>query len=371
MISAHLSSFAFSRAAPIAFAAAAFVGGCGSESAWEPNAAEPASIIGCAGGGGSSGSGGTAGSSGVSIDASMSDVGLPSLDARVDERGPAPRDARMDEPFVPGPPYVAPPHQGNLVHVKNGCSFPLWIHGVGGGAVLAPDNLKLNAGEMHDYAVGDWPFAWVTAYVDGPQQNMIERAELTMFPAGVVSYRLAYIDGIGLPMELQAIGSGSDCKRVGCYVPEAEVVAQCPDGLLSGKRCRSAGVYCNDAANAMKPYCHALDAAIAKCAQNVPGCQGAAGATTPNAYACERSFGDVPNVCAALNRGMLDDPTSSSDASFYQTPPYNSYAAWLHALCPGLYAFAYDDVKTSADPFHTCQNNTNSTQLNITFCPAG
>jgi hypothetical protein len=302
------------------------------------------------------------------MDSSVPDVGPP-REAGMDER--APRDARMDEPFVPGPPYIAPAHQGNLVHVKNGCSFPIWIHGVGGGAVLAPDDLKLNAGDMHDYAVGDWPFAWVTAYLDGPQQNLIDRAELTMFPAGVVSYRLGYIDGIGLPMELQAIGTGTDCKRVGCYVPEAQIVAECPDGLLSGKRCRSPGVYCSDPANAAKPYCHALDGAIAKCAQSVPGCQGAAGATTANAYACDRSFGDAQNACAAVNRGMVDNPTSSDDSAFYQAQPYNSYAAWLHGICPGLYAFAYDDVKTSADPFHTCQNNNASTQLNITFCPAG
>src|SRR5688572_11986701 len=30
-------------------------------------------------------------------------------------------------PFMPGPPYMAPAHQGNLIHVENRCSFPLWI----------------------------------------------------------------------------------------------------------------------------------------------------------------------------------------------------------------------------------------------------
>ncbi len=333
--------------------------GCGSDEGWEPNATERAGVIGCPGSGGSNATGGAAGVSGAALDASVSDVRS------------APRDALLDEAFVPGPPYIAPPHQGNLVHVKNGCAFALWIHGVGGGAVLSPDDLKLNAGEMHDYAVGDWPFAWVTAYVDGPRQNMIDRAELTLFPAGVASYRLAYIDGIGLPMELQAIGSGGDCKRVGCYIPEAQIVAQCPDGLLFGKRCRSAGTYCKDPANAAKPYCHALDASIARCAQSVPGCEDAAGATTTNAYACERAFGDAPNLCATLNRGIVDDPASSDDSAYYQRQPHNTYAAWLHRVCPGLYAFPYDDVRTSDDPFHTCHNNTSSTQVNITFCPAG
>jgi len=61
-------------------------------------------------------------------------------------------------------------------------------------------------------------------------------------------------------------------------------------------------------------------------------------------------------------------PKSADDSAFYRSEPHNSYAAWLHDVCPGIYAFPYDDVQTSADPFHACSN---STQLNITFCPAG
>ena len=271
-------------------------------------------------------------------------------------------------PFDPGPPYVAPAHQGNIVHVKNNCGFPLWLQGVGGGATLSPDNLKLNVGDMHDYAVGDWPFAWVTAYLDASQQTMADRAELTMFPTGLVSYRLAYIDGIGLPMDLQAIGSGADCPRVGCDVTEAQVVATCPTSLLAGKRCLSAGAYCSDPANANAPFCHLLDASIATCAQSVAGCGDAARATTADVYECQNSFGDKPDLCAALNRGMVADPTSSDESAYYRAPAHNGYAAWLHAICPGLYAFPYDDVRSSEDAFHACQN---STQLNITFCPAG
>jgi hypothetical protein len=298
-------------------------------------------------------------------------IGPGSTDASVSDVGPSPRDSRVDEPFVPGPPYIAPAHAGNLIHVKNGCSFALWLHGVGGGAVLSPDDLKLNPGDMHDYTVGDWPFAWVTAYIDGPQQNMIDRAELTLFPAGLVSYRLAYIDGIGLPMDLQAIGQGADCKRVGCYVPEAQILAQCPDGLLSGKLCRSAGQYCGDPANAAKPYCHALDSAVAQCAQSVAGCGDAKAATTADVYRCEKAFGDNPSLCVALNRGMVSDPVNADNSTFYRNAPHNSYAAWLHGICPGLYAFPYDDARAAEDAFHACQSNTTSTQLNITFCPAG
>ena len=48
-----------------------------------------------------------------------------------------------------------------------------------------------------------------------------------------------------------------------------------------------------------------------------------------------------------------------------------TYAAWLHGICPGLYAFPYDDARAAEDAFHTCRNDTNGTRLDITFCPAG
>lgn len=274
-------------------------------------------------------------------------------------------------PFMPGPPYVAPAHQGNLIHVENRCSFPLWIHGVGGNGILMPDNQQLAAGQSQDYTRGDWPFAYVDAFLDGPGQNLIARAEVTFFPGDYVSYRLNYNDGIGLPMELHAIGAGTDCKPVACYATQAQIISECPDGLLSGERCLSAGEYCKDAANAEKPYCHALDTAIAQCATSVAGCADAASATTAQAYACNGPFGDKPQLCAAVNRGTLGDPTSANSAAFFTASPHNSYAAWLHRICPGVSAFPYGDANLADDGFHTCIDPDDGTQLNITFCPAG
>jgi hypothetical protein len=273
--------------------------------------------------------------------------------------------------FVPDPPYVAPAHDGNLIHVRNECSFALWLHGEGGGGVLMPDSQKLEAGGTYDYNRGDWPFAFIDAFLDGPGQNPIARAELTLFPGSYLSYRLDYIDGIGLPMQLEAVGPGADCKPVGCYVPQAQIMAQCPDGLLSGKRCLSPGQYCKDAANTAKPVCHALDASVAACAAGTPGCIDVAGATTADAYNCDRSFGDKPQLCAAINRGVLAAPETTTAATFYgASTPHNAYAAWLHAICPGLQAFPYDDYGVP-DSFHTCIDADGGTQLNITFCPAG
>lgn len=305
-----------------------------------------------AGGGGASGAsaGGTSGSAGADATG-----GKPSGGA----------------PFVPGPPYMAPAHQGNLIHVENRCSFPLWIHGIGGGGVLMPDDQKLDPNMSHDYTRGDWPFAYVDAFLDGPGQNRIGRAEVTFFPGSYVSYRLNYIDGIALPMELQAIGPGTDCKPIACYATQAQIMAECPEGLLSGKRCLSAGEYCKDAANAAKPFCHALDGAIAQCAASTAGCADAVGATTAQAYDCSGPFGNKPEVCAALNRGTLSNLTAGDEASFFKTAPYNGYAAWLHGICPGLSTFPYDDAHVAQDSFHTCIDAESGTQLNITFCPAG
>jgi hypothetical protein len=343
--------------------AAALVLSCSSDGAigTETHDAQQAALAPCTEGAGSSSGGASAGNAGANTTSGAGGMS--------GGQGPTYGGAAT---FMPGPPYTAPAHQNNLIHIKNACSFPLWLHGDGGGGVLMPDNQKVEAGATFDYTRGDWPFAWIDAFLDGPQQNRIERAELTFFPGSYVSYKLGYIDGIGLPMELQAMGPGADCnKAVACYATQAQIMASCPDGLLSGKRCLSAGEYCKDAANAAKPFCHVLDAPIAQCAASVPGCADAAGVTTAQAYRCDKAFGDKPKLCAAINRGSLADPNNAVESSFYGAAPHNHYAAWLHALCPGLATFPYDDANLPSDSFHTCIDPDGGTQLNITFCPAG
>jgi hypothetical protein len=122
-------------------------------------------------------------------------------------------------------------------------------------------------------------------------------------------------------------------------------------------------------ANQGKPYCHALDTAIAQCA-NKPGCA-PGGASTTDAYSCRSGtfFGTSPKWCAALNRGMLDDPDNANSTLYYQKAPYNSYAKWVHGICPGIYAFPYDDYgHANESGFHSCIGGR---QLDITFCPSG
>jgi Beta-1,3-glucanase len=254
---------------------------------------------------------------------------------------------------------------GVLVHVVNGCSFDLYIHASGDGATLTPDNVKVTAGGgSQDYvAPDDWPAARITAYLDGPQKNELDKVELTI-DKKTINYNITYVDWVGLPVEMATFGSGKDCKQVGCYLKQADLITTCPAGLLSGKQCLSAYGFCAKPANAAATLCHALDGQFTKCA--AAGCPMA---TTTQVYGCNGPYGNDPKWCAALNRGRPNNPDDPDATLYYSTPPYNIYAKWVHDTCPGIYAFAYDDYgKSNQSSFHAC---TGGTQLDVTFCPNG
>lgn len=260
------------------------------------------------------------------------------------------------------------------VGVRNNCPFPIWIHAQGAQGVLMPDYEELQKGDLVWYdAPKQWEAARITAYGDAAHQNELDKVEMTFVANGdVLNYNVTYVDWLTLPVEMMSRGSG-DCKKVGCYVPEATILSACPDGLLDGKRCLAARSYCIGGKNDDKPYCHALDTQIQRCATTKPGCEGAAGDDTSNVYACDGFFGQTANApkwCAALNRGMLDDPDNKDTTKYYRTGPYNTYAQWVHQVCPGIYAFAYDDYPPNAEAsgFHACSGGK---ELEITFCPAG
>jgi len=291
------------------------------------------------------------------------DAGRDARDATV-----VPRDATTGDVYVADRAANAP---GILIHVDNECPFDLWIRGTGSGATLQPDNRQLKTGETQDYIAPDtWSAARVTAYKSAPPNNEIDKAEIT-FVNKIINYNITYVDWVGLPIEAISFGSGSDCKRVGCYVPVGDLLQGCPAGLLSGSRCLSAGSYCMNQANKGTPFCHALDPTIAQCGANAakyPGCS-PGGSGTPDVYACSGAFQANPKWCSALNRGMIDDPDNGNIALYYQNAPYNTYSKWVHASCPGIYAFPYDDSgKSNESGFHSCIGGR---QLNITFCPAG
>jgi hypothetical protein len=326
---------------------------------------------------GGGGSGGSAGRGGSATDAGPRDDAAPdggSNDVTADiDRGDARIDVRRDADLVDRGPNPT----GILIRVRNGCPFDIWIHGAGSGAVLQPDNARLAPLAMQDYIAPDsWPAARVTAYAAAPNsqgqpQQELDKVEMTLGNK-TINYNVTYVDWLALPVEMISYGTGSDCKPVGCYVPVSDVLQGCPTGLTGGRRCMSAGAFCSQAANQASAYCHALDGKIAECAQDAqkyPGCAGAGGATTPQVYGCSGFFGGSPKWCAALNRGMIHDPENGTISLYYKTPPFNTYSQWVHTVCPGIYAFPYDDYgKTNESGFHACSGGT---QLDITFCPAG
>ena len=88
-------------------------------------------------------------------------------------------------------------------------------------------------------------------------------------------------------------------------------------------------------------------------------------------YACSGAFfSQSAKWCAALNRNMLDVPDSTDTRAFYRGWPFNTYSKWVHDVCPGLYAFPYDDYPSNAGEsgFHSCVQGK---RVQITFCPKG
>lgn len=279
-------------------------------------------------------------------------------------------------------------------NVINNCSVPLTIHATNGQDTLAPDNLVLAPGTAQQYPVpAEWPAGRVNAFWLDPVTNpeAHDKVEMTV-TGGVMNYNITYVDWVGLPAEMVAVGP--ECQptpdfdpEVGCHVPRDQLLEGCPDDLRSGDRCLSAGLYCSDAQHQDLPYCHALDEPIAACAAMHPDTCGVAaqlGDSTRHVYSCAGYFDSQPpnctpaseachlegnKWCAALNRGMLADPESPDVAAYYQSPPFNTYAKWVHDTCPGIYAFAYDDYPANAGEsgFRACKAD----RLDITFCPAG
>lgn len=260
------------------------------------------------------------------------------------------------------------------IGVRNNCPFPIWIHGQGNGGTLMPDDKQLAKGEVVWYdAPANWSAARITAYGDGARKGELDKVEMTLVANGsVLNYNVTYVDWVGLPVEVVGRGTGADCKTAACYLPEEKLLSGCPDGLLSGKRCLAARSFCLDGAHKNDAYCKKLDPEIKRCAETKPGCEGAANATTADVYACSSGtfFGGSPKWCAALNRGMIDDPEATDLAKFYKHEPYNTYSKWVHEVCPGIYAFAYDDYPSSIGEsgFHAC---TGGKEMDITFCPGG
>jgi hypothetical protein len=134
----------------------------------------------------------------------------------------------------------------------------LWIHAAGQQATLMPDARELQPGQFQEYAAPrQWNAARITAYPQGPDSggnlvNEIDKVEMTFDATGAtatLNTNITYVDWVGLPSKIEAIGSGGDCTSVGCDVPLSQLLAGCPDGLNDGQKCLSASNYCSRAEN--------------------------------------------------------------------------------------------------------------------------
>jgi hypothetical protein len=293
-----------------------------------------------------------------------------------------------------------PPPSGTVpVVVKNNCPFSLNVALTGVGNVglerdASGNNIyrALSTGQSYTYNTpATYPSGRVSAYkvLPSPQSpRELEKAEFTLDkPSGgsqMLYYNLTYVDHVGLPMRITGTGTSSGCVQVQCNksasAMQSTIDTGCPDGLRytmgGGTVCLAPRSFCLDgeyASDSRRPtVCTRLDSEIARCASLYPGVCTPGSATTAQVYACSAPFFDgSAKWCAALNRGMLDAPDSTTVSQYYNTGrPYNQYAKWVHQQCGAVYAFPYDDYPMAANQagFYSCSGGT---QLAVTFCPAG
>lgn len=285
------------------------------------------------------------------------------------------------------------------VVVTNNCPFNLNVVLTGVGDVAlekdgAGNKIFRNLGTGSTYTYyppGNYPSGRVAAYKSLPtpaSPRELEKAEFTLGPDGSgvqnIYYNLTYVDHLGLPMKIAATGTGSGCQMVQCNKSysgiTSAIVGACPDGLrysMGGNTvCLAPRSFCLDGEYAgdsrRATVCSRLDSEIARCASRYPGECSPGGDKTAQVYACSGGFfATSAKWCAAITRGMVDNPDSTNVSQYYNTGrPYNFYAKWIHDQCGTVYSFAYDDYPMAAGQagFFTCNAGR---QLNVTFCPAG
>ena len=180
---------------------------------------------------------------------------------------------------------------------------------------------------------------------------------------------------MGLPMEINGKGPQPSCGLTACYAPLAQLTAGCPMQLLDAKnaKCMSMYSYCSNAAHATEAFCTSLDQLASDTLANDPMCK--AGGTLAQAGSGAKIMGCAtgsfwsgsPYCCAKVNRNAMNGTGSDNtqNCTYYQTPPYNVYAAYSHSVCPYLYAFAYDDWNDQSG-YHACMGGTGA---DVTYCP--
>ncbi len=266
-------------------------------------------------------------------------------------------------PPIPDWTPLAPAASGSVwLRVRSFCAQPLWLRAMSPeSGPLSPDNAKLETNAGRDFkAPGEWLTGQVLAYGSGPGEVLLHSLSLSV-SSGVSYFGLQYIEQFALPVEISAYGGS--CTSIAhtrrCAARES-AVSTCPEAFLKGDaRCASPSSYCLAPPNQNAPYCHALDTAI-------KSCSGCPAGSTLDVYAGTGAYATEARLAAALNRGMTAKPDSKDQTLFYQQPPFNTYAKWLHGLCPTAIAFSHDDFGAAQTPYPACT----ASEIRITFCPA-
>ena len=239
----------------------------------------------------------------------------------------------------PPPDFPAGPGAAGVsLRVRNLCNVPLFIGGAGQGFALSPDRKEVKPGEIANYDVPNTCVAArVNAFRNATDGEPRDKVELTLSIDGQganhAAYNVTYVDWLGLPVEMTAVAEScaQGTPLVGCYAPVSEVLSGCPQGfLLSNDRCLSPRTYCLSG-HQDEAYCRQLDQTIASCADCPKG-------STTEVFACSGPYANEPRMCAALNRGTVDQPDNPDPSIRYKKPPFNDYSKWVHEVCPGIYA---------------------------------
>ncbi len=296
-------------------------------------------------------------------------------------------DASTVVPMHPGqciyPPTLAqrkapawPPTQivnpkGLIFRFMNNCPMTLWaqVAGVPGGVV----ELATKTWKEYDLPnVNGRISVFENAAPGQAGSYQINFMELNARPGMALNYNLSNVDWVGLPVEVNGIGTDRTCGVTACYTPLANMLNGCPPSLVDNTHhtCQAPKNYCSSPAHATEALCTALDQAGAAAIMSDPKCT--AGGSLAQAgsgskiYGCAGFWGGSPYCCAKVNRGYGGaNNDNTQNCNYYKTEPYSSYSKYAQTVCPYVYSFAYDDVNDQSG-FHTCNKGT---ELDVTWCP--
>ena len=290
-------------------------------------------------------------------DAAAGDAAIDELDAAV-----AVTDAAVA--VIDGGPL---PPQTTRLRIINRCSEPIWMaHSAN---VPFPQNLRLDPGQFHDYAIAAsglasarfWPKTGCDASghacrigdsgegggapcgPGGCQPPIDSKFEATFAAVGSAAatfYNLSLVDGFTLPFSVTPVGAGAgqgSCTTSDCSGLRLDV---CPahEALID----RDLRV--RDPGNAGRTI-----ACLSPCkAWNYPA-----------PYGLGRAESKDPGRHMCCPAPMT--PEACRNAADPLSVVHTSYVAAVHAGCPTAYSYSYDD----AAGLHACPS---STAFAVTFC---